>query len=677
MSSQTVIYIVLSGIIALLLALFQYGYKSKTAMKRKVVYTFLRFVTLFSILLLIVNPKFDQIQITTEKPHLVLAVDNSSSIKHLNQHKKTLSILEDITNSEAIKNKFKVKRYSFSDEISETDSLNFKKQHTNIDKALSDLSQIYKETVSPIILITDGNQTYGNDYEFKSSEYKKPIYPIILGDTTVYADLKIQLLNVNKYAFLKNKFPVEAIIVYNGNTSIHTKFTVNSGNTTVYSETLSLSKSDNSKIIRFTLPANSVGVKIYKASIFPIQNEKNLVNNSKSFAVEVISQKTKIAIVSDFSHPDLGAIKKSIESNEQRSVSILNSKEILNQVNDFQLVILYQPSNKFKSCFELLSRENKNSLVVVGPKTDLVFLNSSQNNYQHEITNQYENYQGELNSNYAPFIIDNIDFESFPPLNSNYGSVNFSSPFDVILKKRIGNVITDEPLLATFENNGRREAVWFGEHIWQWRSQSFINSKSFNPFDDFIGKLVQYLASNKKKSRLNVEHESFYSGNHNVKIKAQFFDENYEFDTRTALNIKINNVLSNEVNTVPLVLKNNNFEIDLSHLKPSKYSFVVSAKNQNITRSGEFEILEYDVEQQFLNANVSKLEQLATNTKGTSYFIANSNGIISDLVNDNRFTPIQKSNKNSLPLVDWKYLLYIIAISLAAEWFLRKYNGLI
>ncbi|MEP1488289.1 MAG: VWA domain-containing protein [Algibacter sp.] len=677
MSSETLIYMILSGIIALLLALFQYGYKSKSSLKRKILYTFLRFVTLFSILVLIVNPKFEQIKLYTEKPNLVIAVDNSSSIKHLNQAESTLRVLESITKNEAVNNKFNVVTYSFSDQISQTDSIAFNKSQTNIDKALSDLSQVYKETISPIVLISDGNQTYGNDYEFKSSEYKQPIYPIILGDTTVYADLKIQQLNVNKYAYLKNRFPVETIVVYNGNASVTSKFTVTVGNTTVYSEAVNLSKSNNSKIIRFTLPANRIGVSKYRASLSLFKNEKNTINNTKNFAVEVISQKTEIAIVSDFSHPDLGVFKKSIESNEQRSVTFLNSKEVLSQINDFQLIIVYQPNNKFKSFFELLNKEKKNSFVIIGPKTDLVFLNAINKNYQYEITNQKENYQGELDLNYAPFIIDDIDFESFPPLNSNYGAVNFSIPFETILKKQKGNVSIDEPLLVTFENNGRREAVLFGENIWKWRSQSFINSKSFNPFDDFIGKLVQYLASNKKRSRLNVEYESFYDGSTDVKIKAQFFDNNYEFDTRTALIIKVIDAISKEEKTMPLILKNNNFEINLSHLKPSKYSFVVKANDQNISSSGHFEILEYHVEQQFLNANVTKLQQLATNSKGGSYYIARSDALVDDLLNDNRFKAIQKSNKNSLPLIDWKYLLAIIALSLASEWFLRKYNGLI
>ena len=44
---------------------------------------------------------------------------------------------------------------------------------------------------------------------------------------------------------------------------------------------------------------------------------------------------------------------------------------------------------------------------------------------------------------------------------------------------------------------------------------------------------------------------------------------------------------------------------------------------------------------------------------------------------DNRYQTIQKSNKNTVPLIDFKILLLVIVLSLAIEWFLRKYNGLI
>ena len=112
-----------------------------------------------------------------------------------------------------------------------------------------------------------------------SNKYSQAIYPLILGDTVTYTDVKIQQLNVNKYAFLKNRFPIEAILVYQGNAQIRSTFTINQGNRTLYSKVIDFSKDDNSKVVNLTLPANSVGTKSYRAKVERLQNEKNIIND--------------------------------------------------------------------------------------------------------------------------------------------------------------------------------------------------------------------------------------------------------------------------------------------------------------------------------------------------------------------------------------------------------------
>ena len=677
MSPETIVYIVIAGFIALFLALFLYSYNVKNQLKLKPVFIFLRFLTIFSILLLLINPQFEHINYYTEKPNLIVAIDNSSSIKYLNQDQHTRKFIEEITNNKDLKSKFNIETYTFGNSLKASDSVDFSEKETNIANIFKQLSQVYNNNISPLLLITDGNQTFGNDYTFVASSYKQPIYPIILGDTITYTDVSIQQLNVNKYAFLKNKFPVECILVYNGHKAIKTRFEVYSGKNLVFSEPVTFSKKNNSKILNFTLPASRIGVISYKATVVPIENEKNRVNNTKSFAVEVIDQKTNVAIVSDFYHPDLGALKESIASNQQHQVSILKPEEVINQINDFQLFILYQPNQKFKKLIDLLDDEKKNRWTILGTKTDLNFLNTINKNYKHDITHQVEDYLAELNTSYAPFIIKDIHFESFPPLKSNFGSVTFSVPFETLLFKTINNNKTDQPLFATFELNGKREAVLFGENIWQWRAQSFLNDNSFTDFDDFISSIIQYLASNKRKTRLNVSYESFYNENNNLNIKAEFFDKNYIFDPRATLNITLKDSFSKVEKSIPFVLKNNMYQVDLSNLAPSDYRFTVTVGNGNISKSGSFKILDYNVEQQFLNANVTKLEQLATYSKGAGYFITNTDSFVSDILTDNRYKSVQKEKINTVPLIDWKYLLFLIVCSLAIEWFLRKFNGLI
>ena len=677
MNSETILLIISAGIVAILLALFQYKFKTKSIGKKQVLFVFLRFLTVFGVLLLIINPKFKHIEYFIEKPTLAIVTDNSSSIKFLNQIDNATKIKNQFYNNENLKNQFDINFYSFTDKLNNSDTLNFNGRQTNISRTLNSLKEVNNDITAPVILLTDGNQTYGDDYEFSLKNYNQPIFPIILGDTTKYVDVKIQQLNVNRYSYLKNKFPVEIIITYDGEEPINSKFTINSGKSILYTENVSLSKNKNSKIINAEIASNSIGVKKFTAAIAVLPDEKNKANNSRQFAVEVIDQKTNIAIVSDILHPDIGAIKKSTESNEQRSVKIMTPKEVEGKLSDFELIIMYQPNYKFNSIFEELKKEKKNSFIISGTKTDWRFLNNIQKDFTKEMSSGTEDVQALFNKNFSTFIVDDINFNDFPPLKTTLGEVSFAVKNDILLYNKIGNVITTNPLFTTYEIEENRKAVFFGEDIWRWRAQSYLDNQSFEEFDRFISKIIQYLASAKKQDRLNLNFESFYYGHDHIIISAEFFDKNYIFNPNAFLEIELKNKSTGVTTKYPMLLKNNHYEADLSSFPAAEYDFVVRSTSENISKSGSFSILEFEVEKQFLNADVTKLTSLATNTKGKSYFVEQSEDLINDLLKDNRFTPVQKTKENIVPLIDWKWLLALITFTLSTEWFLRKYNGLI
>src|SRR5690606_28243016 len=263
------------------------------------------------------------------------------------------------------------------------------------------------------------------------------------------------------------------------------------------------------------------------------------------------------------------------------------------------------------------------------------------------------------------------------PLNSIYGQVTFTGKPDILLYKKLRTVVTKEPLLATFDSNGKRDALLLGENIWQWRAQSYLETDSFEAFDNFFSKLVQYLASNKRGSRLNVDYESFYNGNSGIVISAQYFNKNFEFDLRESLSIFIKDNETEETREFSLILKNSKYQVDISNLPAGNYTYTVKAKTENISQSGSFTILEYNVEQQFLNADVTKLDLLAENSSGQRYFVSNYEGLANNLLENDNFKPVQKSNKQTVPLIDFKYVLGLLALLLATEWFVRKYKGLI
>ncbi len=677
MSTETIFYIIIAGVISIALAIFMYGNKSKQKGSLRWIFGILRFITLFSILLLIINPKFKSETYSIEKPKLPVLIDNSSSIGELGQNKNVSELIQTIKGNTELNDKFDVSYYSFGNDFRETDSLSFSEKNTNISKALSSVNALFKNQTAPTILITDGNQTLGNDYEFSSVTFKNPIYPVILGDSIKYTDLKIEQLNTNRYAFLKNQFPIEVILTYSGNTSVNTEFIVNQGNATVYRNKVSFSENETSKTLNFTLPANSVGLQKYTAQILPLADEKNKTNNNKQFAVEVIDQATNVLVVSEIVHPDLGALQKAITSNEQRSITFKKPSEAEALLNDYQLIVLYQPDRSFSDVFSEIDKLKKNTFVITGLETDWNFLNSVQNNFEKEITQQTEDVQGILNSGYGTFAVEDIGFTNYPPLHTLFGGLSVTVPHEVMLEQSINGIASGTPMLATIEINGKRDAIWDGEGFWRWRASAFLQNESFQQFDDFIGNLVQYLASNKRRSRLEVQAESFYYNNNSIKIDAQYFDKNFVFDPRASLNISVTENETNKQTVFPLLLKNNFYEVDLNSLPAGNYNYTVSVSDEAIERSGSFTILDFNVEQQFLNADVAKLKRVAKKTNGKIYFVTESDALLKALVEDKNYQNIQRSEEKLIPLIDWKYLLGLIVLALAAEWFIRKYNGLI
>ncbi|MBT8384883.1 MAG: VWA domain-containing protein, partial [Bacteroidia bacterium] len=385
MSTITILFIVMAAIIAFMMVFFQYFFKEKQKGRHLLVFAALRFLSIFFILVLFINPKTTIKQFEDIKPRLNILVDNSSSIGYIGQEEQVKSLLELAKTNKELNEKFAINYYAFSGQVTRQDTFNFDQRETNILKSLQSLEDINSEDIAPVVLITDGNQTEGANYEFYRS--KQPIYPIIVGDTLRYDDLQISQVNVNRYTTLNNKFPVEVFMLYDGEEAVNKTLTVKKNNTIVFSRTIPFTQDKNSQNIQFHLPASSVGIHNYNISIAPLSNEKNKLNNDHNFSIEVIDEQAKILILSAINHPDISMLKRSIEMNQQRKVDIFNNLNTSIKLNEYQLVIIYQPNNNFNNIINNVLNTDTNIFVITGSKTDWNFLNQSQSFFKKNSIN--------------------------------------------------------------------------------------------------------------------------------------------------------------------------------------------------------------------------------------------------------------------------------------------------
>ncbi|WP_340198669.1 vWA domain-containing protein [Ascidiimonas sp. W6] len=678
MDNSTIFYGMLAAFLSILIALFHYH----TVFKKKKGYylwlaILLRFLSAFCILLLLFNPKYNKYYTYLEKPTLAVAIDNSSSISFLKQKQKAQDFISFLKKSKGLDERFEVSYYTFGNKVNTGSNPDFLESQTKISSAFNSIQKLNKDKPSATILISDGNQTFGRDYSFQKANPLHKIYPVLLGDTLKILDLKITQINSNRYAFSGNSFPVELFLNYQGTKPIKSKLSLYNGNTLVFSESINFEASSETIIKTINLTAKSPGTQVYRAELAPLSDEQNKINNKKEFAVEIIDQRTEILVVSDLVHPDLGAIKKSIESNEQRLVTFAKSNVSQNLLDESELVILYQPTPSFSSLFKKLTSQNRNYFIITGTRTDWNFINTVQDHFKKDWIRQTEEIQGEKNNGYDVFNIENVSFVNYPPLEAYLGDLTFSVPTAPILFNRIRNLTLTSPLLVTFEKDNNKFGLLNGENIWKWRAHNFVLQNSFEDFDSFFGKLVFYLSSDKKRERLSLTYEPFYDGSNNLRIAASYFNKNYEFDAGANLLLSLTNKNSNESRKIPLILKGNYYEADISTIPSGPYEFEVKVLGQNMAKSGNFRILDFDIEKQFLTADKQRLQRLAENS-GTQLIYHNQFDKLENLLlNDINYKPIQKNRQDIVSLIDFRYLLFAIAFLLALEWFLRKYKGLI
>ena len=675
MTTSTILLLILSVIFAAGLSFYQYLYKVKNQSKLYWFLAFLRFISLFSIFLLLINPIISRKITEIKKTPLPIVVDNSKSISELKATKEAAELYLKIIENKAITEKYDVQLFSFDDEFKSLEQLDFKGNQSHIDGVANNLKQLYRSTKYPVVLFTDGNQTMGNDYVFSFQE-NTSVFPVVLGDTTTVFDLKINQINVNKYAFLKNKFPVEVFLQYNGNQTISTTFAIQNGSQTVYKQAVTFSKDKKAQSISVLLNADKVGIAKYKAIISSNVKEKNTVNNDKNFAVEVIDQRSEIALISAINHPDLGALKRSIETNQQRKVSIVKPNEI-KSLQGYNVLILYQPNASFQSVFEQNKAAQINTFIITGTATDFSFLNQMQEDLMFKMSAQKEDYLATYESNFNLFAQSNIGFENFPPLEHNFGTISIKSSVNTLLSARIRNVQLQNPLLTFTENGSKRNAYLLGENIWKWRLENHLTKKSFEDFDLFTDKIIQFLVTNASKKNLNVTYESFYNSGENIEIIAEYFNKNYEFDDKAQLTIQVVNSKTKAAKKYDLLKATNSFKVNLDGLEAGNYTFKVTEKQSNSSFSGSFEVLDFEIEKQFVNPDKNRLEQLASNTNGAVFYPNQIEKLILSLIENENYIPTQKETIKKTPLIDWIWLLVLVVLSLATEWFVRKYNGLL
>jgi hypothetical protein len=158
-------------------------------------------------------------------------------------------------------------------------------------------------------------------------------------------------------------------------------------------------------------------------------------------------------------------------------------------------------------------------------------------------------------------------------------------------------------------------------------------------------------------------------------INAQYLDKNFEFENNGILNMTLRYKETKEIVTRPFVLSGNSYVVDLSGLNAGDYTFTVQVENDQLSRSGSFSILDYDIEKQQVNASDVGMKKLVGSSN--VFYQGQMDQLMAQLNSDPLLQTVERATIKQNSLIDWKVVLVVILLLLGLEWFLRKYNGLV
>lgn len=671
MNTLSIFLLVLALILACSIVYYQYFFKQKITTDTRLL-ALLRFVSVLAVLILLINPKFEQKISEIIKPKLLLGFDNSASIVHSKSSNSLLSIRSLFLNDPELNDRFDVSGFLFGTGLSTDSLLDFQDQQTNIYRAVRDLDILPQKKESAILLLTDGRQTFGKNYAYMASN--NAIYPIVIGDTISKSDIAIDRVNVNAYATLENKFPVEVFMSSSSDENLESKLIIEKNNEEIYSTRVRFTGEDRSKMVSFYLPADSTGMQLYKATLLPFSGEVDIKNNVDNFGVEILNEQTEVAVVYSVLHPDLGMIKRSIETNKQRKVLLFHIddfKEI--DQNKYSVFILYEPNQKFDKLLNYIELEELNYMLVAGSNTDWDFLNKNQKAFSKTISGVSENYFASFQNDFNAFYVEDIGFESFPPLTGQLGNIVFKGNHQVLINQQINDISTNIPLIAAFGDNERKGIAIFGIDIWKWRAQSYEQNDSFERFDNFFNSLIQFLQLSSREKNMDLYYQPVYHAQETIKIQVKNYDRNLNIE----LNSKLVLQLDEGTTEIPFYVKNNFYEAQIRSISNGKHKFQVKDLSSNKVKRGSFIVESFSLEQESSRPNIEDLNMLAQNSGGELFYPDQFDEVKRLLLDDAKFRATQTQHNKMISLIDWRWLLGLIVLSLSLEWLLRKYRGLI
>lgn len=672
--------ILLSGLYAILL----YSGKSAKLFGKTYVSLLasLRFLAVFVIGVLLLNPRVLSVDEEVEKPIFIVAQDNSKSIVGATDSTFNKNELGKGLNRAmaSLEERAEVIYLGFDREVFPHEEWNFTGRSTNLSEVFDFVRENYADrSVSGLLLSTDGIYNLGLDPDYYDFSKNIPVYTLALGDTHKYADLSIDRITANKIAYLDDEFPVEvAIKLQKVDTNI-IDINVYKSDIKVYSNKVKVE--NNSEFIkhRFNLKADQPGKHYYTVSISESKDEINLINNRSDWYIEVVDTRKKVLILAAEVQPDIGIIKTILDDKQrfETDMVFLSRGENFSNLADYDLIISSGlPSKEFPDALERIERSEKPALHLItslsSPENLPKYLSFDGRARMDNMTRATWNPAFSVFS-LEPEVLERL--EKMPPVRTPFGEVRGFEPGNVLFYQKVGKVQTSQPVVF-FTNSGAKKAWFWGEGFFRWWMYEYREFESRELLSSLIDRTIQYLTIDDREKRIHVSTKARMDEDEQVVFTAEVYDLTYKPVNDAPLDLIIYDETRKEYK-YSFVPDRKGYRLNAGQLPPGAYNYRASTSvgDEILTDEGSFVITRMEREMSDIRARHGMLFKLSERTGGKMYYPSELSSLGDDILNTSDFSGILRTKENEKGILDYTLVLILLLVLATAEWAIRKREG--
>ena len=653
----------------------------------KLLLAVLRCCTVSLIAFLLLSPLVKQKMVEKEKPIVIVAQDNSSSVLYCKDSsfykgeyksllQKTIEKLED---------DYEVHTYTFGEKIDDAFEINFSDKKTNISDFFQHITNVYtNRNIGAVLLCSDGLYNSGHNPIAAAEASLHPIYTVGMGDTSLRKDASISNVKHNKIAYLGNKFPVEIAIKATMLGGQNSKLIVQKNGKQIFSKDIKYTEDNFSTTIPLVLDADIKGLQHYKIVLERCNGEVSDANNVRNITIDVIDGKQKVAILAHSPHPDVAAIKHSIADNENYDVETFLAKDFDKPLAEYNLIILHQiPTTadyKGLELVEKIKKEDIPALFIIGEQTAIPQLNQTDMGLRIlSKINQHSDVTPIYNSEFTQFVLSQevySKFEHFPPLSAPFGEYKTATNSQSLFMAKVGNVSSGNPMIMFVQKHNVRYGFIIGEGLWRWPLADYAQNGTADNFNTLIDKMVMYLSLKISKDRFRVVANNSYIEAEPVTFEAEFYNESYELINTPDILMSITDSADNEkqyhFNRVGAT-----YHLNIGSLSAGRYTYKATTAygNKNYKAEGNFVVEPIMLEDINLVADHTLLNTLSQKTGGELLSARNISDLPEMLKKRTDIKTVMYEQLKYSEMLNMPWLFVLIILLLGSEWVIRKYNG--